>query len=59
MVLGHNPGWEEAVAWLSGDYVRMTTANAALLEHPSDDWLDGFQASGSWTLVDVLRPKEL
>ena len=31
MVLGHNNGWEEVVAWLSRNPVTMTTANAALL----------------------------
>lgn len=51
LVLGHNPGWEDAVHVLSGRRVGMKTANVALLEHPErlsvaihrDDWsLRGF-----------------
>jgi len=57
LVLGHNPGWEDAVADLSGQWVRMTTANAALLESDAEDWAEAMQAN--WILVEVLRPKEL
>ena len=57
LVLGHNPGWEDAVANLSGQWARMTTANAALLESDIDDWADILETN--WVLVEVLRPKEL
>jgi len=58
MVLGHNPGWEDAVYALSGVRVRMTTCNAALLTCEADDWSTAAQAS-DWTLEAVVRPKEL
>jgi phosphohistidine phosphatase len=57
LVLGHNPGWEDAVADLSGQWVRMTTANAALLESDAEDWTEAMEAN--WVFVEVLRPKEL
>jgi len=57
LVLGHNPGWEDAVAALTGQWVRMTTANAALLESETNDWKEAIQAS--WASVDILRPREL
>lgn len=57
MVLGHNPGWERAVAFFTDDHETMTTANCALLE-AEGAWEDLMQAS-TWRLVDVLRPKEL
>lgn len=57
LVLGHNPGWEGAVAELGGQWLRMTTANAALLESDAADWAQAMQ--GDWDLVDMLRPKEL
>ena len=57
LVLGHNPGWEDAVADLSGQWVRMTTANAALLESDAEDWTEAMESD--WVLVKVLRPKEL
>ena len=56
-VLGHKPGWEDAVATLVGQWVRMTTANAALLESHEDDWAKAMETN--WVLVQVLRPKEL
>jgi phosphohistidine phosphatase len=57
LVLGHNPGWEGAVAELGGRWLRMTTANAALLQSDAESWAAAMQAD--WVLVDVLRPKEL
>ncbi|MCA9262486.1 MAG: histidine phosphatase family protein [Planctomycetales bacterium] len=60
LALGHNPGWQEAVSWLSGQFgIPMSTANAALLEIEADTWRGGLQQAGHWTLVDVIRPKEL
>jgi phosphohistidine phosphatase SixA len=59
LVLGHNPGWEDAARWLSGEEVRMTTANAALLEHEGDSWSSALGEPGSWSLRRLLRPKEL
>ena len=59
MVLGHNPGWQEAVHRLSGDYVTMKTANAALLEGEGADWADALRQRSSWRLVDVIRAREL
>lgn len=59
LALGHNPGWEDAASALSGSHIGMTTANAVLLESAGDapDWAAAL--SGEWTLVDVVRPKEL
>ena len=59
LVLGHNPGWQNAVTWLSGDYEAMTTANAALLETEGESWREVLQDERSWQLVEVIRPKEL
>lgn len=57
MVIGHNPGWEDAVHDLSGVRVRMTTCNAALL-HTTGNWADAV-SRGDWELQVLLRPKEL
>jgi phosphohistidine phosphatase len=59
LLLGHNPGWEELVAKLSGDEVRMTTCNAALLSVEAESWGAAVGRAGSWTLAEVVRPKEL
>ena len=37
LVLGHNPGWEQAASLLAGRPVGMTTANAALFESDLED----------------------
>ena len=59
LALGHNPDWEEAVHWLTGESIVMTTANCALLESSDDAWPDTVEHREKWQLVDVLRPKEL
>jgi phosphohistidine phosphatase len=59
MVLGHNFGWEEVVAWLSRETTTLTTANAALLSHGAATWAEAVAAAGEWTLHQVVRPKEL
>lgn len=56
MVLGHNPGWEEAVSDLTGISTTLTTGNCALLE-ADGEWASLMQR-GAWRLVDVLRPRE-
>lgn len=58
LVLGHNPGWEDVAQWLSGEPVRMTTANAVLLRHEATDWSASL-VQDAWTFVDILRPGEL
>jgi phosphohistidine phosphatase SixA len=59
LALGHNPAWEEVVEWLCGESIRLTTANAALLEGIGLSWREALAGSGSWKLHAVLRPKEL
>lgn len=59
MVIGHNPGWETMVDRLSGEDVRMTTANAALLTVEASDWSEAAVMDGCWQLHEILRPKEL
>jgi phosphohistidine phosphatase len=57
LALGHNPGWEHAVSTLCGKWIRMTTANAALLESDADTWAEALETE--WKLAGILRPKEL
>jgi phosphohistidine phosphatase SixA len=57
LVLGHNPGWEEAVTELSGREMRITTANVVLLEGEGATW--GEALRGPWSVAGVVRPKQL
>ena len=59
LALGHNPGWEQAIHWLTSNAITMTTANAALVECDVDSWSDVVRHAGSWKLRDVIRPKEI
>ena len=57
LVLGHNPGWEDAVKELSGREVRITTANVVLLEGEGATWREALR--GPWSVAGVVRPKQL
>ena len=58
LVLGHNPGWEEAVTELSGREMRITTANVVLLEGEGGTWREALER-GAWSVAGVIRPKQL
>jgi phosphohistidine phosphatase len=59
MLIGHNPGCEEAVEWLTGQQVRITTGNAVLLEKRSASWRRAITSRAEWHLVEVIRPREI
>jgi len=57
LVLGHNPGWEEALFTLSGERRSMTPANAALMTGDGEDWATALR--GRWALSQLIRPEDL
>jgi phosphohistidine phosphatase len=57
MVIGHNPGWEDAVHELCGVRVRMGTCDAALLSVAAATWPEAV-ARGDWAFEALLRPDE-
>ena len=57
MVVGHNPGMEDLVEVLAGEYERMPTAAIAWFEFQIDSWKR--VARDTATLKDVWRPKEI
>lgn len=59
MLLGHNPGWEEVIEYLSGESVALKTACAVLMTCSADDWAESVADGGKWELEDVIRPKSL
>lgn len=58
MIVGHNPGMEELLDYLTGEPETLTTANIAVVELPIEQWgqLD-YETEGN--LITVYRPKEL
>ncbi|MEX2187581.1 MAG: histidine phosphatase family protein [Pirellulales bacterium] len=59
LALGHNPGWQQAVYWLSGESIEMKTATAALLECDAADWQSSVAAREQWRLADTISPRAL
>jgi phosphohistidine phosphatase len=57
MIVGHNPGIEGFIAFLTGNLERMPTAAVAVIEIDLEKWTD--VASGSGKLICVLRPNEM
>lgn len=57
-VLGHNPGWQNLVHWLSGTAVRMSPGTAVLLEGEGETWADALRQN-KWELHEVIRPEHL
>jgi phosphohistidine phosphatase len=58
MLVGHNPGLEELLGQLTGDYARLPTAALAVVQLPIQRWAylqEGIQGE----LLQVYRPKEL
>lgn len=58
MVVGHNPGLEELLEALSGNYERLPTAALAQLYLPIAHWRD-LNEETEGELVNLWRPKEL
>jgi phosphohistidine phosphatase len=57
MLVGHNPDISEAIAALSGQWVRMPTAALACVEFQGDRWAELVPGEGKLAWVQV--PKEL
>lgn len=57
MVVAHNPGLEDLVHQMTGEYHRLPTAALVRILVPIDHWRD-LEADGG-TLVGIWQPKEL
>ncbi len=57
MLIGHNPGFEQLVEFLTGTYKRMPTAALAVVRFEAERWVDA--AEGSGELTDYIIPKDL
>ena len=57
MLVGHNPGFEELLAVLTGDSERMPTAALACVELDVSRWSE--VAAGAGKLSWLIKPKDL
>jgi phosphohistidine phosphatase len=58
MLVGHNPGLEDLVETLAGDWESMPTAAVAHFELHAGEWSD-LRSPGMLALKAVWRPKEI
>lgn len=58
MIVGHNPGLEDLLENLVGEYQRLPTAALAHVSLPISRW-SSFQLSVEGVLENIWRPKEL
>lgn len=56
MIVGHNPGMESLIWYLTGKMEPMPTAALAVIELNADRWSHAGEGSGS--LIAVIRPKD-
>ena len=57
LLVGHNPGMEELLTLLTGEHLRVTTANLARIKIQATKWSDSLANTG--TLDWIIRPKEI
>lgn len=57
LLFGHNPGFENLVRVLTGEFETMPTAALAWIELDIDAWNETAPDCG--TLIELVRPKEL
>ena len=58
MMVGHNPGIQELVEWLTGQDETMSTATLAYIRAPIEKWSE-LARGRHYELVSIWRPKEL
>lgn len=59
LLLGHNPGWEDALTDLAGVDHTLKTADAALLEAEAERWADLVEDGASFELIRLVRAREV
>lgn len=57
-VVGHQPGLERIVEWLTDTNVSLPQGSAVLLEGSGDTWADAVQQH-AWSFVEMIRPNAL
>lgn len=56
MVLGHNPGWQDMVAELTGEDLEMKTSYAAVLESDANTLTDALAHGSKLKLLALVTP---
>jgi phosphohistidine phosphatase len=57
LLIGHNPGFEELLAFMTGEFRRMPTCALAKINFDAESWRDIKEHAG--TLAWFVTPKEL
>lgn len=59
LVLGHNPGWEEAAEWLCSEPVILKTADVLVAQGTGKRWANAVKKQGSWSKLGLIRARDL
>ena len=55
LVVGHNPGWSDALYQMTGKPLGLSPADAAVLEHTAADWSTAFSVALKWSVTGMVR----
>jgi len=56
MVVGHNPGWSDAIVTLTGAFKAMKPGETYVLSGGNGPWHSEINADGSWVIQEVISP---
>jgi phosphohistidine phosphatase len=59
LVLGHNPGMEQAVSYLGQDSLEMPTGAIAVFETEGRNWPEDWLNVAGWKMRSLGKPREL
>ena len=57
LLVGHNPGWSEAITVLSSKFYGLRPGEAALLSLDESDWTNAISSVGNWQFVKCLKSR--
>ena len=57
LLVGHNPGWSEAITALSGKFYGLRPGEAALLSMVEPDWANAISSLGNWQFEKCLKSR--
>lgn len=55
ILIGHNPGWSDAVFSLSRNFCSLGTAESALLSIEASSWSEAIMDAGKWNCEQIIR----
>lgn len=57
LLIGHNPGLENLIQFLTGEHMGLSEATVVRLKHAGGTWMDSAAEPHSWTIDEVFGPQ--